>query len=161
MKFAISLSMLFFLFGCSTQTEFIVLRDIPINPSFVVLPANDYLYQVEFANTIQSYLLASRVKVVARPATKIVEATKQAGQIDANQSQVAGGTQSLTERYWQLEDTDADYIVYTYADTRHVTIVRKSSKEVLASFALTKSGYQEEVEVFRAAILLLLGRYGR
>jgi hypothetical protein len=158
MRIILSFSLFVFLAGCSTQTVFIVLRDIPTSPTFVVLPANNYLYQVEFANTVQSYLLSSGVKVVTRPATKEIEATKQAGQVDAQQSQVSGGALTLTERYWALEDTEADYIVYTYADTRQVTIARKHSKEILASFTLKATQYQKEDQVFREAISRLLGR---
>lgn len=127
----------FLLFGCSTETVFVVLREVPTNPSFVVMPVNDYLYQVEFANRIESYIVACGVKVVNRPAPKEIESTKQATQLGAQSTQVAGAQATLTERYFAFDETDANYIVYTYADTKQIKIVRKETKEILSVFEVT------------------------
>ena len=41
-------------FGCSTtKYEYVVLRDVPQSPSFVVIPPNLYMYEIEFANTVE------------------------------------------------------------------------------------------------------------
>lgn len=152
MKTGIYCSLFLFLSGCSTQTVFVVLRDVPDNPSFVVLPANDYLYQVEFANKIESYLLSSGVKVVTRPATKEVQATKQAAQVDAQSSQAAGSQATFTERYVALEESNADYIVQTYADSKQIKVIRKATKEILITFQLKRFEEQKEVQIVRSAL---------
>ena len=61
--------------GCSTKTQFVVLRAVPESPSFVVIPANNYLNQVAFANEVEAAIIGAGVKVVSRPATK--EITKE------------------------------------------------------------------------------------
>ena len=56
--------------GCAPQTQFVVLRDVPESPSFVVIPANDYLHEVVFANEVENAIISAGVKVVMRPVTK-------------------------------------------------------------------------------------------
>ena len=152
MKTIVICSLLFLLVGCAPQTFFVVLRDVPDNPSFVVIPANDYLYQVEFANRIESYLISSGVKVVTRPSTKEVQATKQAAQVEGQSSQAAGSQATLTEKYMAFEDTNADYIVQTYADSKQIKVIRKTTKEILTTFELKKSENQKEDHIFRTAL---------
>lgn len=48
------------------------MRNVPESPSFVVIPANNYLYQVMFANEIEKAIISVGVKVVMPPATKDV-----------------------------------------------------------------------------------------
>ena len=37
--------------GCtSTKYEYVVLRDVPDSPAFVVIPSNRYMSEIEFAN---------------------------------------------------------------------------------------------------------------
>ncbi|GEM_PF-4857179 len=153
MKITITSLVLLALSGCSpSQTIFVVLRDVPETPSFVVIPANDYLYQVEFSNKVESYAISSGVKVVTRPATKEVEATKQAAQVDAQSSQAAGSQATLTERYVAFEDTNADYIIQTYADSKQIKLIRKATKEILLTFELKRTDRQSEGQVFRNAM---------
>lgn len=157
LKTIIICSVFLFLFGCSTKTVFVVLRDVPENPSFVVIPASDYLYQIELANMIEAFLISSGVKVVTRPAIKEVQATKQASQVDAQSSQPVGAQATLTERYVAFEDTNADFIVETYADNRQVKIIRKATKEILATFELTKPQTQKKDQVIIQNALRSIG----
>ena len=124
------------LVGCSGQTVFLVYRDVPTNPSFVVIPTNDYLYQVEFANKIESYIIRSGLKTVRCPASKVVETKKQVtqAQVESKEGQAAEAT--LTERYYSFDETDADYIVESYADTKQLKIIKKATKEILTVFEL-------------------------
>ena len=56
------------LLGCATKTlEIVVLRDVPESPSFVVIPANDFLREVEFANSVEDAIISAGVRVVIRP----------------------------------------------------------------------------------------------
>lgn len=127
--------LLLFITGCG-RTQYIVLRDVPPSPSFVVIPANDYLYEVEFANHIENALIGAGVKVVIRPATKevLTEQTVRGlerRQTDGQQSNLGAGAR-LTERYVEYENIDADYIAQTYKTSRQVKISKKETREILA-----------------------------
>lgn len=112
--------------GCA-QTRFVVLRDVPPSPSFVVIPANDYLSEVTFANEIERAILGAGVKVVMRPSTKEVTTEKVTEETEGNQ---ASGMK-LTERYFAFDEIDADYIVQTYATSNPVKITKRETQEVL------------------------------
>ena len=123
--------------GCAPKTElFVVLRDVPQDPSFTVIPANDYLYQIEFANKVEEYIISAGVKVVSRPALKEVEAKKEVGQEEAKSGEAKGAHGTLTEKYIAFDETNADYIISTYADSRQIKIIKKTSKEILSTFEL-------------------------
>ena len=85
--------------GCA-RTKFVVLRDVPHAPSFVVIPANTYLHEVEFANKIERAIIGSGVKVVMLPSTKEVT-TEQV--IEETKGSQASGMR-LTERYFEFEE---------------------------------------------------------
>lgn len=154
MKNILLISAALFLSGCEVETAFVVIRNVPTNPSFVVVPANDYLYQVEFANQVESYIISSGVSVVHfRPSVKEIEVTKQAGQVSAQSTQAAGGQVTLTERYLAaIEETSADYIVFTYADSRQLRIIKRMNKEVLVNFALKSSPNYKESQIVREVL---------
>jgi hypothetical protein len=152
MKTLLASSVLVILFGCAPKTVYVVLRDVPTKPSFVILPANDYIREVEFANVIETYFLSSGVKVVEHPGRKEVQATKQAAQMEAQSGQAAAAQGTITEKFWALENTDADYLVRTYADTKQIKIVRRTTNELLASFVYSKKEYQKEDQIIRDAL---------
>ena len=124
--------------GCAAEPFFVVLRDVPESPSFVVIPANEYLHEVEFANLVESSLLGANVKVVMRPGTKEVRTEETVQGAEGKQAQ---GVQSrrqadvkLIESYLQFEEIDADYIVRTYVNSGQVRIAKKETREILAVF---------------------------
>ena len=121
--------------GCS-KTQFIVLRDVPEFPSFVVIPANSYLNQVEFANEIEDAIISAGVKVVMRPATKDVTKEvaieKEIAAVEGNQAARKSGEGKLIEKYVAFENIDADYIVKTYAGSKQIRIMKKQTREILA-----------------------------
>ena len=133
----LAMALLFFvvsLAGCS-KTEFVILRDVPESPSFVVIPANDYLNEVEFANDIENAIISAGLKVVMRPATKDVtmEKTVQGaeGQQAADVKLIQSAEAKLIERYSAFEDIDTDYIVLTYVTSRQVKIAKRETREIL------------------------------
>ncbi len=141
--------------ACVTKNVFVVSRDVPDSPSFVVIPANDYLSQVEFANTIESYLIACHVRVLAKPGTKQIESTKQAAQSGAQPAQAAATQATLTERFVAFDETNADYIVQTYSDTQQLKIIKKATTEVLATFELKYDESHPPAEIIRNALISL------
>jgi hypothetical protein len=118
--------------GCA-RTHFVVLRNVPHSPSFIVIPANAYLNEVEFANKIEQAIIGSGVKVVMRPSTR--EVTTEKTMEEAKDSQASG--MRLTERYFAFEEFSADYIVQTYVSSQQVKITKRETKEVLTVFSLT------------------------
>ena len=118
--------------GCA-QTKFVVLRDVPQSPSFVVIPANTYLSEVKFGNKIEQAIISSGVKVVMRPSTKEVTTEEVLEMAEGNQA--AG--MKLTERYFEFEKINADYIVQTYATSQQVKITKRETQEVLVVLVLT------------------------
>ena len=116
-----------FLLGCGPNMQFVVLRDVPENPSFVVVPPNSYLHEVTYANKIERILISSGVKVVMRPSVKEVTTEESARQ---GEDGIASGT-SIKERYFAFDEINADYIVQTYASSKQVKISRSDTKEVL------------------------------
>ena len=130
--------------GCAPlqTSQFVVLRDVPESPSFVVIPANNYLHEVEFANTIENAIISAGLKVVIRPATKDVtmEKTVQGakGKQDDGRALIQSADAKLIERYSTFEDIDADYIVQTYVTSKQVKIAKRETREILAILEISK-----------------------
>ena len=104
----------------------------------MVIPANDFLREVEFANSVEDAIISAGVKVVIRPSTKEVTTEKgvqgaEGRQAGSNEAILAADAK-LTEKYFAFDAIQADYIVHTYANSRHVKISKKESKtqEILA-----------------------------
>ena len=79
MLFAIALfvAALISVSGCVPAThQFIVYRDVPDSPSFVVIPATNQLYQVHFANEVESAFIGCGVKVLVPPEIKEITIEK-------------------------------------------------------------------------------------
>ena len=141
--------------GCA-QTKFVVLRDVPQSPSFVVIPANTYLFEVEFGNKIEQAIISSGVKVVMRPSTKEVTTEKVLEKSEDNQA--AG--MKLTERYFEFEKINADYIVQTYATSQQVKITKRETQEVLTVLTLTTPYNSPAIEWRRKFLTRALAKMG-
>jgi len=133
--------------SCANTTSFVVLRDVPNNPSLTVLPANDYLSEVVFATNIESYIIQSGIRVLQRPGSKEVQTTKTVSQAGGQTNLAAESGATLTERYYSLDESKADYLIYTYASSRQIKIVKKETSEILSTFILPLgSGYIQNPE---------------
>jgi hypothetical protein len=146
MYLTIILTISSFLLSCAGNTHFVILRAVPNNPSITVVPANENLSEVEFAISVESYVLSAGVRVVHRPPTKDV---LYAGRL--TQSDILGSNSEnnevMTERYFPLTDAKSDYILFTYASDRRLKLVKKSSGEVLSSITLANSmGKDQQAE---------------
>lgn len=131
----LSIFLLLILASCGSK-EYIVLRDVPENPSFTVIPADNYLSEVSFANRIERYLISAGVKVIQRPGMKHIqtEQSKAERQSSALSAEEAGKV--LTETYFMREPTSADYIVLTYRHSLQVRIIKNKTQEVLTVLSL-------------------------
>ena len=121
--------------SCGT-TQYVVLRNVPKSPSFVVIPANNYSYEVRFANEIESAIISAGVKVVTRPAIKEVMTEKAVHGAEGIQGSGAQAIRAadakVTERYFAFDDISADYIVQTFANPEQVKFTKRESMEILA-----------------------------
>ena len=132
-----------FLTSCAPQVpHFIVYRDVPESPSLVVIPANDYMQEVFFANEIEEAIISCGVKVVKRPSTKRIRTEKSIGGLEGNRvrdpdaslTSVREADAKRVESYWEYESIDADYLVETYVGKRNVKILKRDTREVLTVF---------------------------
>ena len=122
--------------GCAT-TQYVVLRNVPKSPSFVVIPANNYLNQVRYANEIERALISAGVKVVAPPATREVMTEKEVhgaeGIQESGAQAIRAADAKVTERYFAFDAITADYIVETFAiPKQQVKFTKTESNEILA-----------------------------
>lgn len=158
------------LMGC-TRNYYIVRRDVPMKPTLVVLPFNDFKDQIDIANAVESIIISAGVKVVERPFIKEVEMRSgmegqkiNGGESSSNQrnndnrdieidSRKAGANK--IERYRESNIT-ADYIVYTSGEISygrlnriindmHLRVVKRDGDEVLASAYVRPDKYDEDI----------------
>ena len=125
-----------FFSSCASRAYFVVLRGVPANPSITVIPANENLTEVEFATTVESYVLAARVRVLQRPGAKDGQPSKNISQAENRAAREPVTEQVTTERYFPLANAKSDYLLFTYATNRQIKLVKKTTGEVLSSVTL-------------------------
>ena len=134
--------------GCGiTRFTVVVSRDVPDDPTFTVVPANNQIREVTFANEVENAIIAAGVKVVRYYRPTPTEVTKEAalGEEQAGKKLRAEpykidekaashkGSAKVTKKYIEIEGgVQADYYVETYSYRRHVKISNR--EEVLAVF---------------------------
>jgi len=128
-----------FLCGCSTM-GYVVLRDVPKNPSFTVFPAAPLL--VGPADAVMGALIANGVKVVERPA--ILTEAYHSFILEANTSPSGKSAYSVGEL------TNADYIVIVYPN--FIKVVRRETKEVLFAGKFATTNPAQHVKQFLPAL---------
>ena len=127
------------LIGCGSHTtNFVVYRHVPENPSFVVIPSNNGMCEVTFANEIESALISCHVSVLLRPTTKAVEKEQAAGETKSESSNKSIEKTSITEWYFEFEEITADYIIQTYDSSYHVKISKRDTREIIAVLKIPK-----------------------
>lgn len=117
---AVSLNLTVSILGCTVhRPEVVILSDVPKSPSFPVIPANDFLYKVEFANSVEDAIISAGVKVVVRPSTKQVNTETRGYGVEGGHARsdeevlAAGG--KLTERFLTFVDIQVSRNVSTIA----------------------------------------------
>ena len=132
-----------FLTGCAPPVhQYIVYRDVPELPSFVVRPPNNYMHEILFANEIEEAIIGCGVKVVQRPGTKQVTTEASIGGMQGERihdpgtavTSVREADAKRVESYYEYENIDADYVAETCVDKRQVRILKKETLEVLTVF---------------------------
>jgi hypothetical protein len=134
------LSILLFALGCtSTEQVFVARTDVPEDPTLAVIPANNQLYQHHFANEVEEKVIEAGLRVIRRPnvTTKKVTQEAEMAQIAAD-NQAAQKTAEITQTYSGFGESDADYVVSTYALSEEVRIMEQATGRVLATFDLVR-----------------------
>jgi hypothetical protein len=119
---------------------YVVLRDVPKNPSFTVFPASPLL--VGPADAVMGALIANSVKVVERPAL-LTEAYRDF----ILETNAASPGKSV---YTVGELTNADYIVVVYVN--FIKVVKRETKEVLFSGRFSTTDPAQHVKQFLPAL---------
>lgn len=159
-----------FLGGCATLKEWNQLGPEPPKykyvpavsdkVSFVVIPFNDYIDQLEFAAKVESFLLQNGLSLVAAPrGTKLVEERTGAGfaqdsgasNLSSNSIQREESQALRIERYKIVEETKADYIVETMltGDRGTIKFTRKNDDKIIGVFSVYNSDYSMKEEMLR------------
>ncbi len=122
--------------GCAAPGYFLVLRDVPAEPAFVVLPFNTGAQETTYADRVEQALLASRVSVRSRPNIKVIGTERElrgSGAENPGASVMIEG-QTLSESYVEWGAVDADFIIRTHAAARRLKVENAASGEILTVF---------------------------
>lgn len=121
------------LISCAT-TEYVVLRDVPSNPSFQVVPTYLDPNEITYANNIERALIGSGVKVFLRPAHKEVTTEKV---LPEDKSRREPYETRKIEYTFEYETLSADYLVQTYFSPKQIKISKVSTQELLSVFTVS------------------------
>lgn len=142
---------LFLLFSGSAfaQHIFIVLRDVPENPSVVVIPTTFTKDGLQYADEAEELILGMHIRLVQRPTVKEITESKGATKTEAESGSAAAGGKSLTERYMAYGESGADYALITDQETDRIKLVKLGTREILSSVGDFTSFNSEREEQFR------------
>lgn len=137
---AVSLFVLGSITGCtSTEQVFVATADSPSTPTLAVIPANNGLYQHHFANDVEEKVIEAGLNVIGRPSVTMQEISQEAELAQmAGDKQASQQTAEITQTYSGFEESDADYVIQTYASSDQVRVLEQSSGKVLASFDMSQ-----------------------
>lgn len=125
---------LFVLAGCGPQElvreryVYVVQREVPAAPSFVVLPQVALPVEADFAERVESVILGAGFRVLNRPTIRQVEAESASSAESAAAGASGASGSRVTESYYALGETDADYLVYTRAEVGRALLTETTSE---------------------------------
>lgn len=133
-RFLIILITFLFSAGCLSSPEprsFIVLRDVPANPTFAVLSDN-----YDFGNRMEQVIIEFGVKLFVPPSSKFTE-TKQTAKNESKEST----ENSIKQTSFDLI-TNADYVLTVDSLGRNsyrIKIIKMKDREILSNFIFTEN----------------------
>ena len=154
-------------FGCATPVQhvqrFVVIRNVPLEPTFTVLPANRTSAEIAFANAVELAIVQANGRVLSPPHTAFVieEHSLKADEIESKmqgKSELSGES-TRTLQYWAYDDLDATYVVNTIKWGNYngqIKIENRKTREVLTVFTVRDE--ETFAPTIRTAIGALLGR---
>lgn len=127
--------------GCATPvgpTAFVILRDVPQRPSFVVIPASYSQEETKFSSAVESVLLRAGVSVIEAPTIKSVTTERGVGTSAAEDQAMGarGGAAAakVTESYLSYDELTADYVLRSNKRLGEIKIIKRDTAEVLVIF---------------------------
>ncbi|MFC1799450.1 hypothetical protein ACFL2Z_00855 [Candidatus Eisenbacteria bacterium] len=126
--------------GTSTPRGYVIMRDVPENPTFMVLPAGEDVEEIKIANKVEEALISAGVSVISRPAVKSVVSERNVGasetQTSSEASESAAAGVTLKETYWAYDEIDVDYIIHTDRRVGQAKIEKRETREILVIFSI-------------------------
>ena len=142
MKSVILICCMAVLAGCSCpkqgpKTQYVVLRDVPENPSITIMPINYSEKQTDMVILLEEMLLSFRVKIVIAPSIREV-ITQKGVTFERDDPRDMFGESimegNITERYFSYGDFASDYVLISDADDKRIKIININTQEILTSF---------------------------
>jgi hypothetical protein len=143
------LIILIFAPGCtSTEQVFVARTDVPEEPTLAVIPANNNLYQAHFANEVEEKVIEAGLAVLKRPSLREKKVSQEAELAQTvGSEQASQKTAEITQTYMEYGESEADYVIRTYAWSEEVRVIEQTSGKVLASFDLIREQGINETSV--------------
>lgn len=154
--FFLLIPLLAFVMSSCSKTEFVVLRSVPPNPSFQVVPTYLDPNEIAYTNNIERALIGSGVKVLIRPAHKEVTTERI---LPEDKSRKEPYETRKIEYTFEYDKLTADYLVQTYYNPRQIKISKVSTREILAVFTILDStqyhnSHYRRIVIFDALVKL-------
>jgi hypothetical protein len=159
---ALALAML--VAGCTATVQYVVLSDVPPEPSITVIPSSGAREDAVAADMVTGWTVGAGVRTLARPVMLKTQAdysgSSAAGGVAAVGGQLGvalgnsnsqGGMTTSVDAMSLLDSTQADYVIYVRAKGAgpYATLVKRASKQVL--FAGVLQPYTDGDGVNRSA----------
>ena len=150
--------LMLFSVGCS-KTEFVVLREVPSNPSFQVVPTYIEPTEITYANNIERALIGCGVKVLVRPQHKEVTTEKVFPREESKKEPYETRKIEYTFEYDELK---ADYLVQTYYYPKQIKITKVATQEILTVFGMAEGSKlaNDAIAYRRVTIFTVLSKLG-
>jgi hypothetical protein len=149
-KFLLVFGLCTLLIGCTTihkPVYFVVLRDVPLHPTFAVQPWDDS-HTGYYANLAEEALIRFGVRTLIKPTHKEGGTTEGALRTESASSGVMG---KESHNNW---GTEADYVISINESTKRTKIIKTDTHEILTSFAMPYTGPTKEEKEFNFKVTL-------
>jgi hypothetical protein len=155
-KYLLFLGSCALLIGCTTihkPVHFVVLRDVPLHPTFAVYPWDDG-HTEYYASLIEEALIGFGVRTLKRPTPKVMTTQKESGvtkEALSAESEFAGVMRKGSRNNWK---TGVDYVISIDESTKRTKIIKIDTNEILASFVIPYKGPTKDEKEFNFKMTL-------
>ncbi|MDH5764617.1 MAG: hypothetical protein OEZ38_01270 [Gammaproteobacteria bacterium] len=132
-----------FLSACGVNTQYVVHRDVPVHPSFTVIPTTYQVEDFQFKARIESFLIRLGLAVIETPLSKRPEVITKPESLSKLNSSFSDKNKSLLTAK-DLVDTSiiydssvADYILLANSEAGVLKLTQRPSGEILAVIEYT------------------------
>ena len=129
---------------CTTKyiDRYIILRDIPDNPSFIVIPEFSYQHKQyekgkQIANFIEEIILKFGLRAIVPPIKKEITEKKEATALKTSDEEAR---KTIIETY-SIYESKADYAIYINIKENRLKIIKLATKDILTTFDIDSFFY--------------------